>query len=112
MSCARNSNIGTKLNRHVNGAGKLRARIKRLSYGQWGATSDDSDRTRAESSDVLLNLAVVLSSPRVHLVFVADRLLRFPFFNGTRMAQTLATRFDGPVHVSNYPVRRTLHKFA
>jgi hypothetical protein len=62
---------------------------------------------RAELSDVLLNLAVVRSSPRVDLVFVADRLLRFPFFNGTRMAQTLATRFDGPVHVSNNPV---LHK--
>jgi hypothetical protein len=41
---------------------------------------------------------------------LADRLLRFPFFNGMRMAQTLATHFDGPVHVSNYPVHRALHK--
>jgi len=41
---------------------------------------------------------------------LADRLLHFSFFNGMRMAQTLATHFDGPVHVSNYPVHRALHK--
>lgn len=53
------------------GLGKLRARIKRLGYGQWGATSDGSDRMRAELSHVLLNLAFARSSPRVDLAFVA-----------------------------------------
>jgi hypothetical protein len=74
------------------GLGKLRARIKRLGQGQWVRLP--TIPTECEQSYHMF-----------HLI-----LLRFPFFNGMRMAQTLATHFDGPVHVSNYPVHRALHK--
>jgi hypothetical protein len=93
------------------GLGKLRARIKRLGYGQWGATFDDSTRVRAELSHVLLNLAVARSSPRVDLAFVATRGSRTALtLEGMAIARGFAEYLIGPAHVTNHPAQHTLHK--
>jgi ribosomal protein S18 acetylase RimI-like enzyme len=71
-------------------------------YGVWKKASDAEAR---HSLDIAhYNLA------GIHPVFSGLGLYTALACEGMRMAQTFATHFDGPVHVSNYPVQRALQK--
>lgn len=71
-------------------------------YGVWKKASDAEAR---HSLDIAhYNLA------GIHPAFSGFGLYTALACDGMRMAQTFATHFDGPVHVSNYPVHRALQK--
>ena len=71
-------------------------------YGVWKKASEVEARHSLDTAHY--NLA------GIHPVFSGLGLYTALACDGMRMAQTFATHFDGPVHVSNYPVQRALQK--